>query len=124
MVYVLLADLLLVLHLLFIFFVLFGGLLLWRWPYLLFVHMPALFWGVWVELHGGICPLTPWEQQLRLTAGQSGYTGGFVEHYIQPLIYPAGYDQALGYWLAAIVLIVNICAYAYCGYRYYKSLKC
>lgn len=81
------ADALVVVHLSFILFVLLGGLLLLRWPRLLWLHLPAVTWGIVVEcLHLG-CPLTPWENQLRRMAGQAGYEGGFIEHYLIPLIY-------------------------------------
>lgn len=107
------ADALVVIHLGFILFVLFGGLLLLRWPRLLWLHLPAVAWGIVVEcLHLG-CPLTPWENQLRRAAGQAGYEGGFIEHYLIPLIYPAGLTPAIQLWLGAIVVLVNAAVYAW-----------
>lgn len=107
------ADALVVVHLSFILFVLLGGLLLLRWPRLLWLHLPAVTWGIVVEcLHLG-CPLTPWENQLRRMAGQAGYEGGFIEHYLIPLIYPAGLTAQIQLWLGVIVILVNLAVYAW-----------
>lgn len=107
------ADALVVIHLGFILFVMLGGLLLLRWPSLIWLHVPAVAWGVIVEcLHLG-CPLTPWENQLRRMAGQAGYEGGFMEHYLIPLIYPAGLTPAIQLWLGAIVVLANAAVYAW-----------
>ena len=106
------ADLLVLVHLAFILFVALGGLLVLRWPRLAWLHLPAALWGALVELDGSIvCPLTPWENALRLAAGESGYGGGFIEHYIVPLIYPPGLTRAMQLWLGAAVLVVNGLAY-------------
>ena len=107
------ADALVLVHLSFILFVMLGGLLLLRWPSLIWLHLPAVAWGIVVEcLHLG-CPLTPWENQLRRMAGQAGYEGGFIEHYLIPLIYPAGLTPAIQLWLGAIVVLVNAAVYAW-----------
>jgi len=107
------ADALVLVHLGFILFVLLGGLLALRWPRLIWLHLPAVAWGIVVEcLHLG-CPLTPWENQLRRMAGQAGYDGGFIEHYLIPLIYPAGLTPAIQLWLGAIVVLVNAAVYAW-----------
>ena len=112
------ADALVLVHLGFILFVLLGGLLLLRWPRLIWLHMPAVAWGIVVEcLHLG-CPLTPWENQLRRAAGQAGYDGGFIEHYLIPLIYPAGLTPKLQLWLGAIVVLVNLSVYAWLIWRW------
>ena len=83
------ADLLILLHFGFIFFVVFGCLLVWRWSWLIWLHLPAVAWAILIEFSGGICPLTPWENHFRRLAGQQGYPGSFVEHYLLPIIYPA-----------------------------------
>lgn len=112
------ADALVVIHLGFILFVLLGGLLLLRWPRLIWLHLPAVAWGIVVEcLHLG-CPLTPWENQLRRAAGQAGYEGGFIEHYLIPLIYPAGLTAQIQLWLGAIVVLVNLTVYAWLIWRW------
>ena len=107
------ADAVLLLHLGFILFVLLGGLLALRWRWAPMLHLPAAAWGVYVELSGGLCPLTPLENRLRSAAGEAGYTGGFIEHYLLALIYPAGLTHEIQYVLAAIVVGVNGLAYAW-----------
>ncbi|PKQ42418.1 DUF2784 domain-containing protein [Pseudomonas sp. YY-1] len=112
------ADALVLVHLGFILFVLLGGLLLLRWPRLIWLHIPAVAWGIVVEcLHLG-CPLTPWENQLRRAAGQAGYDGGFIEHYLIPLIYPAGLTPQIQLYLGAIVVLVNLTVYAWLIWRW------
>lgn len=112
MLYRFAADALVVFHLLFILFVLSGALLVLRWHWLALVHVPAAVWGASVELLHLYCPLTPFENSLRLAAGQQGYEGGFIEHYLIPLIYPAGLTQAMQLWMGALVLIVNLGVYS------------
>ncbi|MEN8107485.1 MAG: DUF2784 domain-containing protein [Pseudomonadota bacterium] len=107
----LLADLTLLLHAAFIVFVLLGGLLVLRWRRLVWLHLPCVAWGILIELGGWICPLTPLENTLRAAAGHAGYDSGFIEHYLGPLIYPAGLTSGIQYLLAAIVLLLNAAIY-------------
>jgi hypothetical protein len=108
----LMADAVVALHLAFIAFVAIGGLLvLWR-PALAALHLPALAWGIYTESTGTICPLTPLENALRLRAGQAGYEGGFIDHYVLPIIYPAGLTPHVQTILGAIVIAVNVVFYA------------
>lgn len=111
MVWSLLADAVLVFHLGFILFALGGAALLPRWPRLVLLHVPALAWGTWIELSGGICPLTPLENSLRRSAGEAGYEGGFIAHYLLPVIYPDGLTPATQHVLAAVLLAVNLVLY-------------
>lgn len=111
MLYRLAADALLVVHLLFIVFVLLGGLLLLRWRALVVVHLPAVAWGAATEFFSLSCPLTDWENALLRAAGESGYSGGFIEHYLWPLIYPGGLTPAVQFWLGVLVLLVNAPVY-------------
>lgn len=113
MVYAIAADLLLVFHLCFAGFVVAGGLLVCKWRWLVFLHLPAVVWGVLLELRGWICPLTPWEQQLRQAAGQSGYQDGFIEHYLLPVLYPAGLEGDTQMMLGGIVILVNVVVYCW-----------
>jgi hypothetical protein len=106
-----LADAVLVIHLTFIAFVMLGGLLVLRWPRLAWLHVPAVLWGSYVELSGRLCPLTPLENSLRERAGQSGYSGGFIDHYVTALIYPDGLSRGIQMVLAALVLTVNVAVY-------------
>jgi hypothetical protein len=109
----LLADGLVVLHLGFVLFVVVGGFLAWRWPRVLWGHVPAFVWGAGIELVGGICPLTPLENFLRRRGGQAGYSGGFVEHYVLPALYPARLTPTIQMWLGVAVLVINMLAYAW-----------
>lgn len=107
-----LADIVVVLHLAFVAFVLLGGFLVTRWPRLFWVHLPAALWGAWIEFAGWVCPLTPVETWLRRRAGQTGYSGGFVEHYLLPLLYPE--DAGPPPWLlGTVVLVINAVAYGW-----------
>ena len=112
MIFRLLADLTLVLHLAFVLFVVFGGLLALRWRRLAFIHVPIAIYGVVIEVVGFVCPLTPLEVWLRQRGGQAGYEGGFVEHYITAALYPAGLTRGIQFALAGIVLLVNAFVYA------------
>ena len=115
--YRLVADLLLTVHLAFIVFVIGGGLLAFRFPGFVYLHLPALLWGVSIELSGRICPLTPWENRLRLLAGQEGYAGGFIEHYLLPLIYPQNLTRELQWLLAFSLAAFNGVVYGVLLYR-------
>ena len=111
------ADGVVLAHLAFIAFVLGGGLLVWRWPRLAWLHLPALAWGVAVQWLALICPLTPLENMLRRAAGSGGYRGGFVEHYLMPLLYPAGLTVDVQWLLGALVLAVNGVVYGALWWR-------
>ncbi|MBT8058969.1 MAG: DUF2784 domain-containing protein [Xanthomonadales bacterium] len=105
------ADALVVLHLAAIAFIVFGGLLVFRRPWIAWLHLPAAAWGVLLEFMGWICPLTPWEQALRRAAGEAAYRGGFVERYLFPLIYPEHLTRELQWLLGAAVLLFNLLVY-------------
>lgn len=112
MVYQLLAGLVVILHLLFVLFVVLGGFLVLRWRWLAWIHLPAALWGIGIEWLGGVCPLTPLEIYFRRLGGEAGYTGGFVEHYILPVLYPDGLTPEIEIGLGVLVLVVNAVAYA------------
>lgn len=118
------ADALVVVHLAFIVFVVLGGLLVLRWPHAVWVHLPAMAWGAWVELAGWPCPLTPLEQALRERAGEGAYSGGFVEHYLLPLLYPEGWTPQLGVVLGLAVLAVNGLVYGVVMWRRRRRWRC
>jgi hypothetical protein len=111
MIYSFLADLLVVFHLVFILYVIAGALLIFKWTKTLWLHLPSCFWGMTVEFTGWICPLTPWEIQLRRLAGEEGYTGSFIEHYLIPVIYPSGLTREVQMVLGGTDLIVNLSLY-------------
>src|SRR3954462_11050664 len=107
-----LADLIVVLHSLFVLFVIFGGLLALRWWKVIYLNLPAVAWGAFIEFAGGICPLTPLEYALRRRAGLAGYQGGFVEHYILPVLHSTGLTHNVQLVLGALVIGINLIVYA------------
>jgi hypothetical protein len=108
---VILADGLVVLHLLFVVFVVAGGFLLLRWPKLVWLHLPAAAWGALIEFTGGVCPLTPLENRLRILGGGDAYSGGFVERYLLPILYPENMTLPVQQVLGAVVVAVNLVVY-------------
>ena len=112
MLYRTLADAVVVLHAAFVLFVVLGGLAALRWPRAAWLHLPAALWGAGIEFAGGICPLTPLENRLRRLGGEAGYEGGFVEHYLWPVLYPSGLTREVQVALGLAVLAVNVAVYA------------
>lgn len=116
MKYGLLADTVLVIHLLFIVFVILGGLFLLRWRKAVWIHLPLLAWALVIEFTGWICPLTPIENSLRASGGERGYSGSFIEHYLLPLVYPNEMTRGVQITLGMLLIFINICIYFY-SYR-------
>ena len=111
MAYSFLADLVVLLHACFVLFVMLGGfLVLWK-SYLAWYHLPAVIWGAGIEFLGWVCPLTPLENILRDRGGEAGYSTGFVEHYIVPVLYPAALTRKMQIGLGIFVLGVNTAVY-------------
>ena len=106
------ADLVVTFHLLFVLFVVLGGLLVLRWRRLLWVHVPCAIWGALIELTPLTCPLTRYEKSLRQAAGEAGYEGGFINHYIMPVLYPAGLTRGWSIVLGIAVVLVNLAIYS------------
>lgn len=122
MLYGVLADAVVVLHVLFVLFVLTGGLLALKWRWVIWLHVPAATWGAIVEFSGWLCPLTPLEQWLRARAGQTSYEGDFLARCLLPLLYPAGLTRGVQLILGFGVLLVNGAVYALLWRRrYYES---
>lgn len=111
MTYNFLADIVVFIHLLFILYVLLGGLLVLKWKWMVSLHIPAAIWGALIEFMGWICPLTPLENHLRRQGGESGYSGDFVEQYIIPLIYPGGLTREIQIILGIAVIVINLAIY-------------
>ena len=108
-----LADLVLVTHLVFIIYALLGGLIgLWK-KWSLWVHVPSAVWIAVIEFQGWICPLTPLENKLRAASGESGYEAGFVEHYLIPVIYPAGLTRSVQFVLGGVSIAINVAVYIF-----------
>lgn len=117
MVYRILADLVVLAHFAFVLFVIAGALLLLHSRWWAVLHVPAFVWGSLIEFRGWTCPLTPLENSLRARAGQAGYTGGFVEHYIMRILYPAGLTRSIEVVLGALVLAGNLLLYWWVWHR-------
>src|SRR5687767_9285935 len=111
MIYRTLADLIVIAHIGFVLFVVLGGFLVRRWPRLIYVHVPVAVYGVLIELIGWVCPLTPLENHLRSLGGQAGYSGGFVEHYLLPILYPNALTRNVQLVLGGLVIAFNVVAY-------------
>lgn len=106
-----LADLVVVVHFAFVVFVVTGGFLALAWPRLAWVHVPVFLWGAAISFGGWVCPLTPLENRLRHAAGEQGYSGGFIDHYILPALYPEGLTRGQQAVMGALVLVINGTAY-------------
>ena len=111
MLFRLLTNLVILTHVLYVVFVMIGGFLAWRWREVAWLHIPAAAWGVAIEFGGWVCPLTPIENYFRARAGVAGYSGGFLDYYLTPLLYPAGLTFPRQAVLGALALAVNLLAY-------------
>ena len=116
MFYRLAAEGVLLLHLAFIMFVILGAAAVVRWRWLAAVHVPAAIWGFFIELTGGVCPLTYAENYLRVRSGKAGYTESFIEHYLLAIVYPAGLTREIQLVLAAVVVLINVSIYGWFFY--------
>ena len=106
------ADVIVALHFAFVLFVVLGASLVLRWPRVAWFHVPAVIWGVLVEFAGWICPLTPLENRLRRSAGETGYQGDFIGHYVLPVLYPNGLTRRDQLVLGGVALAINLTIYA------------
>jgi len=111
MIYRILAGCVVAFHLGFVLFVVLGGLLALRWPRVAWAHLPAAAWGAFVEFSSTICPLTPLENRLRHLGGETSYSGGFIAHYMIPVLYPSGLGHGTQIALGAFVVLLNVTVY-------------
>ena len=109
--YPILADIVVCLHFAFVFFVIFGGFIYYLWRNCPYLHLPAVFWGFWIELSSSVCPLTPLENWLDELGGGSTYRSSFIEQYIIQFLYPTDLDQNTKYYLAAGLIFINLIIY-------------
>ena len=123
MIYRIAADFVVLIHFAFIIFVVVGGLLVVRWHKVSLLHIPAAVWGVLIEFTGSICPLTPLENKLRLMGGEAGFSGGFIDKYIVPLIYSDELTRTIQIMLGLIVIIINVSIYGYLLYTIFTKYK-
>jgi hypothetical protein len=108
-----LADAVVVLHFAFVLFVALGGLLILKWRWILWLHVPAVVWGVATEFVGWICPLTPLENHLRAQAGGGRYAGDFIGQYVTAVVYPEGLTRDAQLALGVAVLVLNLAVYIF-----------
>lgn len=113
MLYSMLADLVVLVHALFVLFVVLGGLAVLRWRRLAWLHLPAAVWGVAIELGGWVCPLTYLENYFRRRGGETGYSGTFIGQYLEPVLYPLGLTRDSQLVLALATVLVNLAVYAF-----------
>ena len=121
MFYRIAADAVLLLHLLFILFVVLGGWLVLRIPKLVWFHLSAAAWGAFIEFSGRVCPLTPLENQLRIASGSAGFSGGFIERYLIPVVYPSGLNRPVQIALGLGVILVNAIFYGLLVIRWARA---
>jgi hypothetical protein len=121
MIHLVLADLVLVFHFAFIIFVTVGVVLVFRRPRLAWVHVPCVLWGTWIELRQGLCPLTPLENRFREWGGEVGYAGGFIDHYLGPVIYPSGLTHRTQMILGGALIVLNVGAYGLIAWRHRRG---
>src|SRR5687767_3860364 len=119
--YKFLADAVIVFHFAFVGIVLFGGLLALRWRRVMWAHLPCVAWGIWIELSHGLCPLTPLENDLRELAGRGTYEGGFVDHYIMPILYPEGLTHQTQVAIACLIIAINGGCYGLILWKWYRA---
>ena len=121
MLYAMLADLVVLVHTLFVIFVVCGGLAVLRWRWISWFHLPAAVWGAAIELGGWVCPLTYLENRFRRLGGEVGYNGTFIEHYLEPILYPAGLTPLSHVALGLLALAVNVLLYICLWQRAYRK---
>ncbi len=109
--YPLLADLVLIVHLAFVVFVVWGGLLVLKWRWIAWLHLPAAVWGAVVEFTGWICPLTPLENRLREQGGEASYRSDFIAEHLLPLLYPESLTHNVQLLLGTGVVVLNAAVY-------------
>ena len=111
MLYRFAADLVMLVHLLFVLFVVLGGFLSLKWRWLPWIHLPVAIYGAVIEFVHFVCPLTPLENLLRRKGGHEGFEGGFIETYLLRILYPDGLTRRVEIVIGISVLIINAVAY-------------
>lgn len=111
MLYQIAADFVVLLHFTFIVFVLAGGLLVFKWRWMIWLHIPAALWGSIIVIARWICPLTPIENRLRQAGGAETYSSSFIEQYLVPIIYPSGLNREVFIAMGIVVIVINVIVY-------------
>ena len=123
MLYSIAADAVAVIHFAFVAFVPFGALLALKWHWIPWLHLPTAAWGLFLEMTGRACPLTDLEKALHFLAGESAYTGGFIEHYLVTPISPSGLTREVQVVLLVLVIATNVLSYGWLHVRRFRSQK-
>ena len=121
--YELAADIILIIHFLFILFVIFGALLLFVEKKIVFIHIPAIIWGSYIELTHSICPLTYLENWLLQKANLTTYSEGFIQYYLVPIVYPTNLTKDIQIYLGISLIVINIVIYAFIFGKMKKNSK-
>jgi len=121
MPYGIFADTVVLIHLSFVIFAVLGAVLIIWQRWIIWLHLPAVLWAIWIECTGGICPLTPLENWFRIKGGQGGYKGDFVATYLLPVLYPAGLTRNVQIILAIMVIVINVAVYGSIFYRHSRK---
>ena len=121
--YELAADIILIIHFLFILFVIFGALLFFIVKKIVFIHIPAIIWGSYIELTHSICPLTYLENWFLHKANLTTYSEGFIQNYLVPIVYPMNLTKDLQIFLGIGLIVINIVIYAFIFSKQKKNFK-
>ena len=105
------ANVTLIVHIAFILFIIFGGLLFFIIPKIIYFHFPALIWGLYVEFTNSICPLTYLENWFLHQENLKTYSNSFVQNYILPVIYPENLSHNSQIYLGLGLIIINLLIY-------------
>jgi len=117
------ANLILIVHFIFILFVIFGALLLFASTKIIFVHVPAIIWGSYIELTNSICPLTYLENWLLQKANLTTYSDSFIQNYLVPIVYPVNLTKDIQLYLGIALIVINIVIYAFIFTKIKKNFK-
>ena len=117
------ADIILIIHFAFILFVIFGALLFFVTTKIIFIHLPALIWGLYIELTHSICPLTYLENWLLQKANLTTYSEGFIQYYLVPIVYPTNLTKDIQIYLGIGLIVINIVIYAFIFGKMKKNSK-
>ena len=105
------ANLTLIVHFAFIIFVVFGSLLFFVATKIFYVHIPALIWGIYIELTHSVCPLTYLENWFLQKANLTIYSEGFIQNYLVPIVYPKNLTEDLQTYSAIALIVANMIMY-------------
>ena len=117
------ANLILIVHFIFILFVVFGALLFFVSTKIIFIHVPAVIWGSYIELTNSICPLTYLENWFLKKSNKTTYSEGFIQNYLVPIVYPMNLTKDLQIYLGIALIVVNIIIYVFIFNKLKKNFE-